>query len=440
MAQHYKKPDITKSRIKNFIGWQHFNPKGNVPPGRMDQNLCGRLWTRHCREAIDLSVASPSSALVNPTSETLQSLKYRSVTIGQSFGPTFATHVFRLDITVPSSFHDLPVHLLWDSNSEALVLSEDGTPQQGLVGGDHWCRRADYSLFPTRSEGRAKGGDSIRLYIEIACNGLFGAGRGGDIEPPDLNRFYKLEECCLAVFNTSAWDLIHDVTLLSSLAEDLPEGPRRLHALHVANDIVNAVQVDDPITYEEGRNIAKSFLSSKNGDSQSIVHSMLHSHIDLAWLWPMASTPAKAARTFSTQLRLMDQYPDSIYVQSQAQLYQWVKDFYPTLWSQICSRVADGRFIPVGATWVEMDCNIPSGESLVRQFLYGQRFFEDNFGIKCKEFWLPDTFGYCAQLPQIMKGCGVDYFMTQKLSWNLFNKFPYVSIRSSVLPGHAIRY
>lgn len=322
--------------------------------------------------------------------------------------------------------HNRSVHLIWDSNSEALVLSEQALPIQGLVGGDHWARRADYPLFPDRQDSVAKENETVRIYMQIACNGLFGAGRGGDIEPPDMDRFYTLEECCLAVFDPVAWALIHDLTLLSSLAENLPDSPRRTQALYTANDVINAVDVSDPLTYDAGRQIAAKFLSCENGQSQVVIHSMLHSHIDLAWLWPMAVTPAKGVRTFSTHLRLLDKYPECVFVQSQAQLYQWVKDSSPPLWLEICRRVKEGRFVPVGATWVEMDCNIPSGESLVRQFLLGQRFFMDNFGMQCKEFWLPDTFGYSAQLPQIMKGCGVDNFMTIKLSWNLFNKFPYV--------------
>lgn len=424
MANLYKNEEITKSRLNVFLGWEHFNTKGNVAPGRMDQNLCGQLWTRHNRSCITLSSAGPRQPLENPNRKTLEALEFKPAAIGDSFGPAFRNFIFRLEITVPDSFDDLPVHLIWDSNSEALVLSDEGIPLQGLVGGDHWARRADFPLFTCRSATNADRTKTLRLYIEIACNGLFGAGRGGDIEPPDMTRSYALAECCLAVFNPAAWDLIHDLTLMKGLAEHLPNTPRRLHALHIANDVVNAVEVTDPETYMKGRQIASKFLSARNGEDQSRVVAMLHSHIDLAWLWPMASTPGKGTRTFATVLRLMDQYPECIFVQSQAQLFDWVKKQHPSLFHAICDRVKQGRFIPVGGTWVEMDCNIPSGEALVRQFIHGQRFFEDNFSIRCQEFWLPDTFGYAAQLPQIMKQCGIDYFMTQKLSWNLFNKFP----------------
>lgn len=140
----------------------------------------------------------------------------------------------------------------------------------------------------------------------------------------------------------------------------------------------------------------------------------------------MAATPAKGVRTFATHLRLMEKYDECVYVQSQAQLYAWVKKAHPMLWAELRERIAEGRFVPVGGTWVEMDCNIPCGESLVRQFLYGQTFFRKEFGKECREFWLPDTFGYSAQLPQIMQGCRIDRFMTIKLSWNTFNRFPYV--------------
>jgi alpha-mannosidase len=120
----------------------------------------------------------------------------------------------------------------------------------------------------------------------------------------------------------------------------------------------------------------------------------------------------------------MAEYPEYKFVASQAQQFAWMKENYPGLFKRMQDKAKDGKFVPTGGTWVEMDCNIPSGESLVRQFLLGQKFFEKEFGHKCTEFWLPDTFGYSAQLPQIIKGSGMEFFLTQKLSWNLFNKMP----------------
>jgi alpha-mannosidase len=118
----------------------------------------------------------------------------------------------------------------------------------------------------------------------------------------------------------------------------------------------------------------------------------------------------------------MDDYPEYRFACSQAQQYAWIKERDPDLWERIRDRVARGQFVPVGGSWVEPDCNIPSGESLLRQFLHGQRFFEREFGVRCREFWSPDAFGYCGQLPQLMRQAGLTRFLTQKLSWNRFNR------------------
>jgi alpha-mannosidase len=429
----YKNRDITLARIGVTTGWAGFNPKGNVAPGRMDQNLCGRLWSRHDRNAVKISVAKTEGALVRPSREALESLDYRPAAIGEQFGPTWATFVFRLDITVPPCFQGCDVNLLWDSNSEALVMNADGVPRQGLVGGDHHCRRADFPLL-----SRAGGGETDTLYVEIACNGLFGAGRGGDIEPPDPDKFYKLEECCIAIFDAEAWSLLHDLTCLEGLAKDLPEGPRREQALHTANDVINAIVVQDRSTYAAGRACAAKFFVGTSGLHAPVVHSILHSHIDLAWLWPASATPAKAARTFSTQLRLLEQFPEIIYVQSQAQLWSWCKTRYPSLFEEMKVHAKGGRFLPVGGTWVEMDTNLPSGEALIRQFTMGQAWFEKNLGVRCDTMWLPDTFGYACQLPQLMNGCGIKYFLTNKLSWNSWNKFPHSTFVWEGLDGSEV--
>ncbi|MCX7706554.1 MAG: alpha-mannosidase, partial [Anaerolineae bacterium] len=161
-----------------------------------------------------------------------------------------------------------------------------------------------------------------------------------------------------------------------------------------------------------------------NGDGQHNLSAVGHAHIDTAWLWPIAETRRKCIRTFATAVRYMADYPDYHFACSQAQQYAWIKEMAPGLYERIRAQVAAGRFVPAGGTWVEMDCNIPAGESLVRQFLYGQRFFRQEFGITCRELWLPDVFGYSAQLPQIMRLAGIRYFLTTKLSWNQFNQLP----------------
>ena len=150
-----------------------------------------------------------------------------------------------------------------------------------------------------------------------------------------------------------------------------------------------------------------------------------HSHIDLAWLWPLKETARKVGRTYSTVMALMDEYPDYHFVCSQAPLFLMLKKHFPEVYERVRKRVSEGRFEPIGGTWVENDCNLISGESLVRQCLYGQRFFREEFGIKVRVGWLPDVFGYSPAMPQIYRKSGLDYFMTVKLVANDTNRFPY---------------
>lgn len=159
--------------------------------------------------------------------------------------------------------------------------------------------------------------------------------------------------------------------------------------------------------------------------ANGMMHMVGQSHIDIAWLWPVRETVRKVSRTFSTMTTLMDEYPDFVYSQSQPLLYAFAKEHDPALFAKIKARIAEGRWELVGGMWVEPDLNIPSGESLVRQILYGQSFYQEEFGKRSHIEWLPDTFGYCASLPQILKLAGVEYFMTTKLNWNDTNKFPY---------------
>ena len=165
---------------------------------------------------------------------------------------------------------------------------------------------------------------------------------------------------------------------------------------------------------------------------------MGHTHIDVAWLWRLKHTREKAQRSFATILRLMDRYEDYQFLQSQPQLYSYVKEDCPELYKKISKRVEQGRWEPEGGMWLEADCNLPSGESLVRQFLHGIRFFRKEFGKKCRYLWLPDVFGYSWALPQIMKLCGIDTFMTTKISWNETNQIPEDLFRWKGLDGSEI--
>jgi alpha-mannosidase len=163
-----------------------------------------------------------------------------------------------------------------------------------------------------------------------------------------------------------------------------------------------------------------------------------HAHLDVAWLWPYWRTRQKIAHTIANVLALMERYPDYRYSQSQPQLLQWLKEDLPEVYARVKERVEEGRFEPVGAMWVESDCNLTSGESLVRQIMYGTRFLREEFGITPRVIWLPDVFGYSAALPQIMRGCDIPCFMTTKISWNQFNRLPVDTFRWRGIDGSEV--
>ena len=168
-------------------------------------------------------------------------------------------------------------------------------------------------------------------------------------------------------------------------------------------------------------------VTGKSADRTRLDVTKHRSHIDTAWLWPFSVTQQKSARSWSTQCDLIDRYPEHRFSATQAQQFKWLEQQYPTLFERIKGKISEGTFQPVGATWVEMDANMPSGEALCRQFLYGQRYFESRFGKRCETFVLPDTFGYSSQLPQIARLSGCRNFFTQKISWNAVNNFPHTT-------------
>ncbi len=343
--------------------------------------------------------------------------KYRAAKEGDVFGPGWSTHWFRIDYLIPKEWAGEEVLLHFDSSSEGCVW-KDGVPIQGLTS-YNWGPediRSYFTLAP-----HARGSERGSLYVETAINGMFGLSNGGGgVQKDSLGH---LRHARLVVRDRAVWDLMWDFAIIKEMAEKLPaDGLHQGPALTVANEIVNAVILDDRSTYAKGRAIAKKFLQAKNGDRTHHVSAIGHAHIDTAWLWPLAETKRKCYRTFSTAVRMMDEYPEYKFVCSQAQQLVWIKQQHPALYAKIKAKAKKGQFVPAGGTWIEPDCNIPSGESLVRQFLVGQRFFEREFGAICREFWNPDVFGYSGALPQIMRGAGIRYFLTQKLSWNQLNR------------------
>ena len=200
----------------------------------------------------------------------------------------------------------------------------------------------------------------------------------------------------------------------------------------ILNHTVNFLDLRTPYSEEFYRTldeasayIEEALYSKRAGYSDVIATCIGHTHIDVAWWWTVAQTREKVARSFATVLKLMEEYPNYRFMSSQPQLYVFLKERYPELYEKVKERIREKRWEPEGGMWVEADCNLTSGESLVRQFMHGKRFFREEFGVDNRILWLPDVFGYSGALPQIMKKCGIDYFMTTKLAWNQFNKVPY---------------
>ena len=210
------------------------------------------------------------------------------------------------------------------------------------------------------------------------------------------------------------------------------EDKRRIDMLTVLNDTINLIDLRRPFTkeYNESLKIAnkyieENFYDKMCGHEDMVATCVGHTHIDVAWLWTVAQTREKVARSFSTVLKLMEEYPEYIFMSSQPQLYKFLKEDHPKVYEKVKEKVIEGVWEPEGAMWLEADCNVTSGESLIRQILHGKRFFKEEFNVDNEILWLPDVFGYSAALPQILKKSDVNYFMTTKISWNQINKMPY---------------
>lgn len=211
-----------------------------------------------------------------------------------------------------------------------------------------------------------------------------------------------------------------------------PDSENYKDSIRILNDAVNILDlinlkseeffnsVDEAIDFLDG-----NFYNGICGKTDLTVNCIGHTHIDVAWLWTVAQTREKAQRSFATVLKLMEEYPEYKFMSSQPQLYAYVKKSAPEVYEKIKKAVAEKRWEVEGAMWLEADCNLISGESLVRQILFGKRFMKEEFGVDSKVLWLPDVFGYNAAMPQILKKCGVDKFFTSKISWNDTNKMPY---------------
>ncbi|MGO4228787.1 alpha-mannosidase [Arthrobacter sp. YAF34] len=277
------------------------------------------------------------------------------------------------------------------------------------------------------------GGMAVDFYVEAAANPdlsqnwTFAATPYGDKATSGSEPKYRLGRIAIAERNQTVWELQQDILALSGLMHELPmDLPRRHELLRALERMLDIMDPDDVAgTAEAGRAALAEALSRPAYASAHQLVATGHAHIDSAWLWPVRETIRKCARTFSNVVALMDEHPDFVFSCSSAQQLAWMKEYYPELFARIRDKVRGGQFVPVGGMWVESDSNMPGGEAMARQFLEGKSFFLAEFGVDCQEAWLPDTFGYSAALPQIIKAAGSRWFLTQKISWNQVNKMPH---------------
>lgn len=356
---------------------------------------------------------------------------------GNSFGPSWKTFWFKIEWEIPSKWLEnknlKEIHFQWDCNNEGLIYSKHGLPLQAFTGGGE---RTVYSIPKEHWSSKKQ-----LYYLEMACNGMFGTGDSGH---PDPNRYFRLDKCDLVLPNVDARRLYWDFWIIGDASREL-SGWQKFQSNTVANEIMNVFDPNDPDSVLKGRELATKILGDKvdledvfDDDKRIDVYAVGNCHIDTAWLWPWAETKRKIVRSWTTQLKIADTYPEYVFVASQMQQFKWLKLYHPEILDKIKDKFTTNQFLPVGGSWVENDTNLPNGESLIRQFLLGQRFQLNEFGLKATTFWLPDTFGYSSQIPQICQSVGIGRFLTQKLSWNNINTFPLSTFNWVSLDGSQV--
>ena len=322
---------------------------------------------------------------------------------------------FRSRVTIPERMDGKTVFMRistqideWDDakNPQFLVFI-DGEVVQG----------ADMNHREVRLFDAAPGGCEITIDVQAYTGTLHS-------EFNFLVSLYVLDEA----INRLYYDLQVPLWAFSRME---PDSQSRLALQSVMNETVNLLDMRIPYSeaFYASIDAAQAYITENlyeklAGWDDVIATCVGHTHIDVAWWWTVAQTREKVVRSFATALKLMEEYPDYKFMSSQPVLYYFLKQRYPELFEKIKARVAEGRWEVEGGMWLEADCNLTSGESLVRQFIHGKRFFKEEFGKDNRLLWLPDVFGYSGALPQIMRKSGIDYFMTTKLSWNQIDKVP----------------
>jgi alpha-mannosidase len=387
-------------------------------------------YIRSAHHPIDIEIADRSPGDTNPTNAAKCS-NWQPIKSGDQWGGFDQYRWLRASFQIPHAWQGQKVaaHIVlsnadYDVHAEAIAFL-NGEARQGIDPNHH-------EMLLTES---AQGGEGYDLVL-AAWTTYFGHYFDRPVPNPDTAAFQVAELVCI---HTETRKFYH-------LAEVALGATRRISADSLDyHQILNALDESFKLLdYQSAEHFYKSLPAAMQTlqtglaqipPSRAKVLATGHAHIDVEWMWRLMNTREKSQHTFSTVLRLMEQYPDYHFTQSQAQLYALLKEDAPHLFAQIRERAREGRWEVTGGMWVEPDMNLISGESIIRQIMYGRKFFREEVGEDTPILWLPDTFGYSWALPQIIKRSGLKYFMTSKISWNQYNRIPYDSFRWRGIDG-----
>ncbi len=355
-----------------------------------------------------------------------------TINIGDFVADSGTTVFLEKEVEIPLSWRNEKVGILFKVNGNGKqsycesLISIQGTPVQGMD------RNRDLVMITPEQLTTNK---VLHVHVElfnpagIPADHLRGFNQvaAPETDPPAG----YLEQSSLVLINKEIQSLLYTLEVIYKTAALLGKNDARYHILlKTMNEVVDQLGILSKETLLDKNLLRKieedlsRIVNELSGYREGAIRAIGQSHIDIAWLWPLKETIRKGSRTLSSVCTLLEEYSEFEFAQSQPQLFSFLKEYQPKVYERVKQKVAEGRFEIIGGMWVEPDLNIPSGESLVRQLLYGKKFFKDEFGVEPRVEWLPDTFGYCASLPQILKKAGTDYFMTTKLNWNDTNRFP----------------
>ena len=419
--------------------------------GRLSRVLRERLEPATHRRLSGLDVAVwevPGEPV--PVIEALAA-DYTPTQVGTAWGRPWGTCWFRLRGSLLADAVDERVSVDERFSAEIEIdLGFDGTSPgfqcEGLVHSADGGIRKAVSPF-NRFVPALPGPDGrVEVFVEAAANPntdpdfTFTPTTLGDPDTAGSDPIYRTRRFDLVLRDAQVWGLLQDARAAEGLHRVLAADRRRRALVTAAiADMLDALDPDDvPGTAVAARTALAPAFAPPVSRAAHRVLAVGHAHIDSAWLWPARETARKCARTFSNALALMDDFDGFVFAASSAQQYAWVEHDYPELFDRIRARVADGRFVPVGGMWVESDTMMPGGEALARQLMQGVSFFRDRVGAISEMLWLPDSFGYCAQLPQLARLAGLRWFLGHKLAWNDTNTFPHHTFDWEGLDGSRV--